>query len=318
MELKLVNKFKQLVFGKYDLQTIFNKHKIRKEMLIASQDILYYSEIPITLAFLIVVATLFFSYAVNPIFLVALLISPVMMYFSISLEFVFLTDERIIVEKRTILDKVLSTRSITNIALDQISMIKSGRARPNYPLFYLSSISLIVSGITAILTSDTVVTLIGIYFGVLSLFVLIYSLRIYRRAVTLYVVGNKAPYEIGSRKGISVYWVKKLHETVFERIHHVEHIYSSSRDLYTETDEFPLELNQQLKDILGQLSQTVEKEIYKHLFFEPRTKKQLYDDLKDFDNHLIDYGLSHLSKEGLITYDRSKRVWTITGKVPNS
>ncbi len=311
-------KLKVVIFGKYDLKSIFEKHRIPGERLIAEQDILYYSEIPLFLALIIGIVSLFLSLLLDPIFLVGIPIIILITYFSISMEFVFLTDERILIERRYLLDKILSTRTIINIALDQISIVESGRAPPNWPVSFVTMGTLLLSVFSAMITSNVFTKLIWGYVGLISTFILIYSLRLFRRAVSLFVVGSRLPIVIGARKGISVYWVKKLHETLFERIHHVEHIYSSHKELDTKINEFPLELPQNLKKVLVNLSQNVEKEIYKLLYFEPRTKKELYSELEDFDNHLIDNGLSHLSKEGMIVYDRSRRVWTITGKVPNS
>lgn len=315
---RISRRLKIIFTGKYDLDEIFRNHKIHGETLVDSRDILYYSEVTITIGIFLTLTSVILGLMIHPSFLVFLIFSALIFYFSINLDFVFLTDERLLIERRTIIDRLLSTSSITNIALDQISIIETGRARPNFPLLFGSSFFFMIGLITLFLLESPLIQFFVAYFSFVLFLLAIFALRLYRRSVTLFVVGTQSPIEIAHRKGISLNWVQKLHDTLFERIHHVTHVYKSPNDLYTKSSEFPLEMDPEFKNTIDSLSHSVEKEIIRVLYFQPCTKRQLYRQLPSFEHHLIDYALAHLSKENLIHYDRSKRVWTITGKTLES
>ena len=99
MRQRLRNKITGFVFGKYYLEKEIDEVLIKDEEYISGIEIIFYSEIVLILTLFSSIASIILAFSQTPLFLILLIPALILIYFSLDVELVYLTSERLIIER---------------------------------------------------------------------------------------------------------------------------------------------------------------------------------------------------------------------------
>jgi hypothetical protein len=122
------NRLIGFILGRYELEKESKKLLHTEEQFISGTEIVKYNESIYILNILLFVVILLLAIT-NTLFIVFLMFIPLLFLFSNELELIILTNDRVIVIKRTILEKIFRIQNETSIPLDQIVILTYSRAR---------------------------------------------------------------------------------------------------------------------------------------------------------------------------------------------
>ena len=131
------NRIIGFILGRYNLETESKRLLHKEEQFVSGTEVVKYNEsiyiLTLLFLFVILILTLF-----NSIFLILILITPIILLLSNELEIYILTNDRIIVVRRAIFEKLLKIQNETSVALDQIVILSYSRAPLNRNAFSYS------------------------------------------------------------------------------------------------------------------------------------------------------------------------------------
>ncbi len=319
---RLRRKLLKIVAGEYELEKEGEKHLSAHEELLASTDIIYYSEVGYalgTLQFLLSLTLLTFltwkhwGWAIVGVFF--LITSTTTLFFSTQIELIFLTTERIRIRKIGLTEKMLGIANERIIALDQIALIEHGKAPFHRAALVISSFQILVAS-TGIVLAIMLLSYPLSLFATLFLSLILasgirlfwFGLRITRRSLSLYVVGVRQPIAIGSLKGVPFWFIEEVQITMFERIHHYHHL----REQVVTTMEFPLQYSTGLKEALLEENKEIHRDVLMVLDTSPCSKREIMTSLPKYSPQEISEALRQLRREGKASYDHSLKKWVAT------
>lgn len=306
---KLRNRLTGYAFGKYNLEKQIEEILIKDEEYISGIEIIFYDEIMLLLAGIGSVLSILFGLIVSPIFFVFLLPITVLVYLSLDVELVYLTSERLIIERRTILEKLLKTSNIKSISLDQVAVISYSRAPFQYPSLFLSGLGVIT--IIVSLIYDTFSTSFIILLLPISLYLAYFGFRLTKRSIEISVIGVQRPFGVGRTKGAPLVFLNDLQNTIFERVHHTFHEDEASQELH----EYPLQYSGKVKELIKQIKKPVQQKILQFLDENVMSKNQIVEQLSTYSKVEIDEAMRQLREKRYIYYHRGMKKWCLDKRV---
>ncbi len=306
MRYKLRNKLTGIIFGKYDLKKIAKNKLVHDEKFVSGLEIIYYNEIMIFISIVIGLLSILFTFK-SLFAIIPLIISMYLIFLSLELELIFLTDERIIIEKRGILEKILNTQSELSLSLDQIAVLKYSRAPFHRQLLYISLIGLIINFIIISVISDLLLILFLSAISFVLFYMLWFGLRLNKRSIELSVIGINLPVGIGRSKGAPMSFLVDIQEMVFERIHHISHSDTDSGIKY-QVSEFPLQFSSKAKAIIEKLKDPFQQHLIKVIDQNNINIDGLYLHCHRFEKSVIDKTIQELKHKNLIVEKDDKLV----------
>jgi hypothetical protein len=306
---------------KYQLENVAKNYMTKQEQYIKSIEIIFWGEeVYLILAFLLSV-NLIAGYLISPILLLLILVyTPFLLLMGSELELVMLTDERVLIEKRTIIEKISRTQQFQSVALDQVAMINYSRAPVNLGLLlftilgFLASIIPLVMNFYSEVQLDSTITLgipILLFFPLLYLFW--FALRLTKRSIELAVIGLPQTVGIGRTKGVPVWFMIELQKILTERIHHIYHeeVKDELDDVDVEMREFPLQFSSLVKDLVKEAGDSIAKALIMQLDQEVLDIEEIYRTLPNYTTAHIDDELSYLKNKTIILYNSEKDQWEL-------
>lgn len=310
---RLRNRVTGFLFGKYNIEKLGKSKLIHEERYISGVEIINYNEIMIIISFVLLILTVFLNF-LSPWYNLTLILPLILIYFSLDLELVMLTDERVIIEKRGVIEKITRIKNETSLSLDQIAVFKYGRAPVNIALLAFTMISLTsITALLIVVELQVVFIVLNIILLIILLMLLWYSLRLNKRSIELSVIGVKTNIGIGRNKGVPYWFMSDTQETVFERIHHTVHEGKKS-GLRSDIREFPLQFSTRAKDYISQLDNILSQHIIKFLDHGDKTLEQIDEYCSEFDLEDIKIKLRVLRMKRYIDYDDENQIWKMIRK----
>ncbi len=302
--ISLRGKITGFVFGKYNLQNEVENTLIKDEDYISGIEIIFYDEILLLLGFLSSLFVLYISISINPIFLLILIPITIVIYFSLEVELTYLTNERLIIERRTILEKLLKTSNIKSISLDQVAVISYSRAPFQYPSLFFSAIGYVLIGYSILYDYNSVD--ISLVLLPISLYLSYFGFRLTKRSIEISVIGVQKPFGIGRVKGAPLWFLNDLQDMIFERVHHTFH----DEESYN-IHENPLEYSGRLKDLVKNVNRPIQKKVLLLLDEKILSKKEIMDQLVKYSKREVDEALRQLRVMKYVFYHRSMKKWCL-------
>ena len=311
MRAKLRNNLTGFFLGKYDVKEIAKETMIEREVYKTSFENIFYNEALIILSPVISIALIGLAIFYSPWIIFALLIVPPMIFFALELELVFLSDERVFIERKGILEKLLNTRNVRTVSLEQIAIIAYKRAPVNRPLLLFGLIG--ISGLIALtFFVELYLIIIASITALIFLYIIWFSLRLTKRSIELSVIGSLRDVGLGRTKGAPVSFLADLQELVFERIHHYERHRADSKALLN-IEEFPLRHQGKVKEMVKMAENELQKRIIAKIALENQDINKLVKTLKIYSKVAVEEELLYLEKQSLIEKDELSSNWKIKG-----
>ncbi len=307
--MSLRNRVTAFLFGKYNVNNIATELMIREEEFITSFENIYYDEVMLVSSVGIFLMGILLSVYLSPFFLLLLLPPFLLVYFALELEIVFLTNERLFIEKKGIIEKILRVRNIQTVSLEQIAILQYRRAPINYPGLTFALVMLGLGILPPILVTNGLTILIAVPIVAVSLYLFWFSLRLSKRSIELNIIGVQNLMGIGRTKGAPMWFLKELQQLVFERIHHYEKA-EYSNNSHRVLLEYPLMYPEWVKDLIQKQPQEVEREMVRMLFEESGDFNSLVERCREFTPNQIEQALRKLKTRGII-YFSDKKKWEI-------
>ncbi|OLS29114.1 MAG: hypothetical protein HeimC2_03090 [Candidatus Heimdallarchaeota archaeon LC_2] len=300
----LRNKITGFVFGKYYHEKQIDEILIKDEEYISGIEIIFYSEIILILTIFSVIASIILAFTLTPLFLILLIPALILIYFSLDIELIYLTSERLIIERRTIVEKMLKTSNIKSISLDQIAVISYSRAPFQFASLFLSLLGIVTISYSIMYDNFELAAVFSL--TPISLYLAYYGLRLTKRSIEISVIGVAKPFGVGRVKGAPVWFLNDLQNMIFERVHHTFHS-EESYDIH----EFPLEYSGRVRELVKQLTRAVQKKIIQLLDEKTLSKNEIIDLMPNYSKTEIDEGMRQLRVKKYIYYHRSIRKWCL-------
>ncbi len=117
------NRIVGFLIGRYNLRSEVKRLFIKGEQFVSGTEVVQYNESVYIIALLLICCTIILSF-VNAFFLFSLLAIPVILALSNELEIIIASNERIIIIRRALFEKLLKIQHETTILLDQIVLIE--------------------------------------------------------------------------------------------------------------------------------------------------------------------------------------------------
>jgi hypothetical protein len=307
--------------GKYSLDEETKKISLlQDEDIITSTDLVYYTELLyIVILFVSIAGLLIGIIGLNSkdLFILlftsigVLLILCLMILLLVSatrIEFVFLTTERIIIKYYGILEKFLRVRRESTLSLDQVAIISFGRAPLNRGALITSFLGFVVGIFPLFFLSDNIFAVItGLLIVGGTLWLFFFGLRLNRQTLDIHTVGMVIPFRIGQVKGLPRGFVDKVHQAIFERVHHRKHTFPSSELL--SSLEFPLETSHALKKALERVPNELGRKLLLFLDNQSAGIDLLVENFPDKSRKEIEKELKVLEEKDCITFQTTSEAW---------
>lgn len=313
MKLKVRNFLTAYFFGKYDVRKIASGLLIKDEEFVSSFENIYYNEMlifgSIFLGFLGIALSLFSVY-----FLSLVLVGIIAIFFALELEIVFLSSERLFVEIRGIPEKLLKTRNVKSVSLEQIAILQYKRSPVNRPGLVFSALILLTGGVLISIVPSITITTLSVILFVLGGYFFVFSLRLNKRSIELSIIGVTQPIGIGRKKGAPIYFLNELQNLVFERIHHYE-MNSGVPNAERILTEFPLSYPSWLKEIIENRSSGTEMHVIRLLFEESCNFNRLAERSPNIERSNLEQALRKLKEEGIVYFSSETKTWIVNEKL---
>lgn len=318
MVLKILqrNRIAGFLLGHYNLENESKRLLTEDEQLISSTETVIYNESIYLLTFvlfsLILAGGLFY-----PSILIFWVILPIILLFSNELEIFILSNDRIIIVHRSIVEKILRIQNETSIRLDQIVVMSNTRAPINKNAF-VGSLFVFLITITLIFLQNTIKILNTFLFLsiitclAVGLYIFWVSLRLTKRSVELIIVGVSTPIWIGRTKGIPLWFVFDLQTLVFSAIpSSISHVTISSSSV-TEGATSPLSTLEELTNATPiELHKLILKEIDQYYL----RRKELLGRFPSYSRAEVGKAMAQLRKKRFIYFDRRLKRWLVNNHV---
>lgn len=302
---KLRSRLTGYIFGKYVLEKQIEGTLIKEEEYISGIEIIFYDEIMLLLALFGSITSIALGIIINTLFFLILIPITTLVYFSLEVELIYLTSERLIIERRTILEKLLKTSNIKSISLDQVAVISYSRAPFQYPSLFLSAVGFIT--IIYSIVTNTNVILISIVLLPISLYLTYFGSRLTKRSIEISVIGVLRPFGIGRTKGAPLWFLNDLQNMIFERVHHTLHDDEEGADLH----EHPLKYSGRVKELLKLIKKPLQKKILQLLDENIMSKEQIVEQCAEYSKTEIDEAMRLLRQKRYIYYHRGMKKWCL-------
>lgn len=311
MRLKIRNNITGAIFGKYNLDEQVTEYLVNDEEYISGLEIIEYNENLYLLSIIFAILSIGMSILYTPLFLLLILISLYLIFISTELELVYLTSERLIIEKRTFVEKILKTNNVKSISVDQIAVVSFARAPFQLPSIIIGSV--IIASVTLDILFDIIGlnTILAVFVLTLSLYLFWFGLRLAKRSIEISVIGVVESIGIGRKKGAPIWFLDELHQIIFERVHHTFHSGSEADSIDSSLQEFPLEYSGIVKELIKRINRPIQKKILQLLDESNLTKKVLESKLPKYSKVEIGEGMRQLRRKRYVFYNRSMNVWCL-------
>lgn len=311
IRIKLRNRITGFFFGKYDLKSIAREKLVQKEKYVSGVEIINYNEMMIASSVLLFIMSIVAGAFFPPLFIL-LPISLFFIFLSLDLELVMLTDERVILEKRGFVEKLLRVNNEISLSLDQIAVISYGRAPFNRPALLTSFLGILPLVIYSTLrdASNNFDLMILIPLFIIFLYLGWWGLRLDKRSIELSIIGVLKNIGIGRNKGVPLWFLSDVQTRVFERIHHLFHE-EKLKGVKADVQEYPLKYSGTAKHMINELHDPIHHHIIKFLDSENYTKKELNEHCTICQSIDMDEAIRHLRRKKFIYYDKSKKLWKL-------
>ncbi|MFX0116057.1 MAG: hypothetical protein ACFFB3_16015 [Candidatus Hodarchaeota archaeon] len=309
------NRLAGFLFGFYNLNKEAKGLMSEDENYISGYQIIQFNEsyYILTIFYMIIATILAVLYSL--LFLLLLLAVPVFILFSYELELVFLTNDRIIIVKRRVLERLFKIQDETSIKLDQIVILSYSRAPLNRNALYACFLGVIL--IIVFIPADEILALPS-YLPILMLFVIFFpilylfwlGLRLTKRSVELYIIGVPQPYGIGRNKGIPLWFVFDIQNLVLGFVH-------SSLQLLAQKEKQRLDEKDRYYEPIREIirafpdEQQLQKEMLLLLNEKRRSKKELMKKTPTYPKNEFNRHFQALRKKRLIFFDKTTNTWAI-------
>ena len=315
MRIKIRNKLTGFLFGKYNLESIATKKLVQKESYVSGVEIINYNE-QMILSSIILMAIGILAGIFYPILLILVPFSFFLIFLSLDLELVMLTDERIIIEKKGLVEKLLGVNNEISLSLDQIAVISYGRSPFNKPAMITSIVSLLTLITYSTLRDSNkyfdLFILIPLF--IITLYLVWWGLRLGKRSVELSIIGVLKNVGIGRNKGVPLWFLSDLQTRVFERIHHLFHE-ERIKGVKADILEYPLQYSSIAKHMINELHDPIHHHIIKFLDRENYTKKELNQHCPICHSVDMDEAIRYLRLKKFIYYDKSNKIWKLNREI---
>ncbi|MCE7733638.1 MAG: hypothetical protein GPJ54_02090 [Candidatus Heimdallarchaeota archaeon] len=302
---KLRNRLTGYIFGKYVLEKQIEGTLIKGEEYISGIEIIFYDELMLLLALFGSIASLTLGIIIDPLFFLILIPITSLVYFSLEVELIYLTSERLIIERRTILEKLLKTSNIKSISLDQVAVISYSRAPFQYPSLFLSALGFVT--IILSFVYDVNAILIVIVLLPISLYLAYFGSRLTKRSIEISVIGVLKPFGVGRTKGAPLWFLNDLQNMIFERVHHTLHDDEEGQDLH----ENPLKYSGRVKELLKLIKKPLQKKILQLLDENVMSKGQIVEQCAEYSKTEVDEAMRQLRAIRYIYYHRGIKKWCL-------
>lgn len=307
-----------LIVGKYNIDKISNNALLKDEEYISSIDILFYDEVLVIMAALLSVVIIYLS-QFSILFLSFLVFPVLLFYFAIQVEIIILTSERVLMEIRGLIEKILRVKNIRSISIDQIAIFSYARAPFNYAALAISFIGVVFLleifdtplNLSEIGSPGIVLSMMKALLIISLLYLIWYGLRLSKRSIEMSIIGISRAIGIGRRKGAPQWFVNDMEMMIYDRIHHIYHSENTS-DLKIE--DFPLAYNSNVKALLRQTQKPVQRKILEQLVDSSLSKNRILQLVRGYSKIEIDEAMRQLRKIQFIFYDRSRRIWCLNSQ----
>ncbi|MFX0113790.1 MAG: hypothetical protein ACFFB3_04525 [Candidatus Hodarchaeota archaeon] len=309
------NRLTGFLFGFYNLDKEVKGLLNEDEQYISGYQIVQFNESYYILGiFYIIIATVL-AVLYSLFFLLLLLVVPVFILFSYELELVFLTNDRLIIVKRRVLERLFRIQDETSIKLDQIVILSYSRAPLNRNALYACFLGVIL--IIAFVPADEILALPS-YLPILVFFLLFFpllylfwqGLRLTKRSVELYIIGVPQPYGVGRTKGIPLWFVYDIQNLVLGFVHSsLQLLTQKEKQLLNERDRY----YEPIKEIIHAFpdEEQVQKEMLLLLNEKRRSKKELMKKTPTYSKNEFDRHFKALRKKRMIFFDKTTKTWAI-------
>ncbi|MHA2338477.1 MAG: hypothetical protein ACXACX_14320 [Candidatus Hodarchaeales archaeon] len=315
------NRIAGFIFGRYQLENVAKNYMTKREKFIKSVEIIFWGEEVYLILGILIAINLIAGYFISPILLILILIyTPFLLLMGSELELIMLTDERVLIEKRTIIEKISRTQQFQAVALDQVAMINYSRAPVNLGLliftilgFIASLMPLVMNFYSEVQLESTLTLGIPILLFLPLLYLFWFALRLTKRSIELAVIGLSQPVGIGRKKGAPVWFMIELQKILTERIHHIYHeeIKDELDDVDVEMREFPLQFSSLVKDLVKEAGDSIAKALIMQLDQEALDVEEIYRTLPNYTTAHVDDELSYLKNKTIILYNSEKNQWEL-------
>jgi hypothetical protein len=302
---KLRNRLTGYIFGKYVLEKQIEGALIKGEEYISGIEIIFYDELMLILALFGSITSIVLGTIIDPLFFLILIPITTLVYFSLEVELIYLTSERLIIERRTILEKLLKTSNIKSISLDQVAVISYSRAPFQYPSLFLSALG-IITIILSIIYQVNVIP-ITIVLMPISLYLAYFGSRLTKRSIEISVIGVLKPFGVGRTKGAPLWFLNDLQNMIFERVHHTLHEDKEAQHVY----ENPLKYSGRVKELLKLIKKPLQKKILQLLDENIMSKKHIVEQCVAYSKTEIDEAMRLLRQKRYIYYHRGMKKWCL-------
>ncbi|MFX0122394.1 MAG: hypothetical protein ACFFAE_02070 [Candidatus Hodarchaeota archaeon] len=298
--------------GRYNLETESKRLLHKEEQFVSGTEIVKYNEsiYILTLLFLLVILilTLF-----NSIFFLLVLVTPIFLLFSNELELYILTNDRIIVVRRAIFEKLLKIQNETSIALDQIVILSYSRAPLNRNALYIGGIGiigipLVIMNYEKIYLPEIIKFIIIIVLTILTLYLIWIGLRLTRRSVELSLIGVPEQFGVGRSKGVPIWFVFDIQNLIFGKLRSSIPLLVKKE---TQTQKDKIEYYTSIQELVDSTPIELHKKILIELHKRSQTQKQVMTKLSSYSKSEINRSFSQLRKKRLIYFNRKTDTWAI-------
>ena len=305
------NKILGYFIGRYNLDSESKKILNKNEKYVSGVEITQFNESIYFLSFIWLIFVIIISYFLSIYFLVLLVFFPVILLFSNELEMDILTNDRIVIIKRTIFERFLRITNESSIALDDIVLMKYGRAPFNKNALYFS-----VSGFSILIFLLIVENyyhidlLLQTPFVILLLLIILYlfwiGLRLRKRSLELSIIGVNEAIGIGRTKGVPLWFIYEIQTLIFDSI--PSNIKKISPEDYKKLSD---EILVPIQDLINATPFELHKKIISYINNKQVDVNDIYNNLQGFTKHDINKAFKDLRKKRFIYFDRKSGKWCL-------
>jgi hypothetical protein len=223
-----------------------------------------------------------------------------------------LTNDRIIVVRRAILEKVLKIQNETSIALDQIVILSYSRAPLNRNALFacgigIISIPLLILNHENIPLHEFLKYIIIIILSIITLYLFWTGLRLTRRSIELALIGVPEHYGIGRSKGVPIWFVFDIQNLVFGKLRSSVPLLVKKETSQGEKDQYYTSI----QDLVDSTPIELHKKILIELNKRSQTKKQVIAKLASYSKNEINRSFTQLRKKRIIYFNPKTDTWAI-------
>lgn len=244
-------------------------------------------------------------------FVILIIFFPIILLFSNELEMNILTNERIVIIKRTIFERFLRITNESSIALDDIVLIKYGRAPFNKNALYFSFTSFIT--IFAIIILEyfykidlLIETPIIILLLVVTTYLFWIGLRLSKRSLELTIIGVSESIGIGRTKGVPLWFIYEIQTLIFDSLPSTINKISPE-DYKKITDDILIPI----QDLINATPFELHKKIISTINTKQIDISELYANLKEYPKNEINKAFKDLRKRKFIYFNRKTGKWIL-------